>query len=61
MAKKKEALVVGSKVRAYVRSKKMMMSGDALAAISDKVYAMLDDAMARTKANKRSTLRPQDL
>ncbi len=61
MAKTKEPLVVASKVKAYIKSKKMMTSSDALGAISDKVYAMLDDAIARTKANKRSTVKPQDL
>jgi len=39
----------------------MMTSSDALAAISDNVYSMLDRAIARTKANRRSTVKPQDL
>jgi len=60
-ASKKDVLVVASKVKAYVKSKKMMTSSDAIAALSDKVYAMLDDAIARTKANRRSTVKPQDL
>jgi hypothetical protein len=60
-ASSKEVLVVASKVKAYVKSKKMMTSSDAIAALSDKVYALLDDAIARTKANKRSTVKPQDL
>jgi len=59
--KGKEVLVVASKVKAYVKSKKMMTSSDAIAALSDQVYAMLDDAIARTKANRRSTVKPQDL
>ena len=57
----RESLVVASKVKAYIKSKKMMTSSDALCAISDKVYALLDDGIARTKANKRSTVKPQDL
>jgi len=60
-AKTKESLIVASKIKAYIKSKKMMTSSDALVAISDKVYCMLDSAMARTKANKRSTVKPQDL
>ena len=60
-ASSKEVLVVASKVKAYVKSKKMMTSSDAVAALSDKVYALLDDAIVRTKANKRSTVKPQDL
>jgi len=59
--KAKEMLVVGSKVKAYIKSKGCMTSGDALAALNDKVHDVLDQAAARTKANKRSTLRPQDL
>jgi histone H3/H4 len=58
---KKEVLIVASKVKAYVKSKKMMTSADAIAALSDKVYAILDDAVERTKANRRSTVKPQDL
>ncbi|MBA7665325.1 hypothetical protein ES703_73395 [subsurface metagenome] len=61
MAKKKESLIVASKVKAYIKSKKMMTSSDALGAISDRVYCMLDKAIERTKANRRSTIKPQDL
>jgi hypothetical protein len=64
MAKKKtgkESLIVASKVKNYVRSKKMMTSTDAVFALSDKIYCMLDAAMERCKANKRTTLKPHDL
>ena len=62
MAKKnRESLIVASKVKAYVKSKKMMTSADALEAISDAVYDMLDKAVTRTKANRRSTLKAQDI
>ncbi len=61
MAKQKESLVVASKVKAYIKSKKMMTSSDALGALNDKIYGMLDAAAARTKANRRSTVKPQDL
>jgi hypothetical protein len=62
MAKKKrESLIVASKVKAYVKSKRMMTSSDALGALSDKVYNILDAAVVRTKANRRSTVKPQDL
>ncbi len=57
----KESLIVASKVKAYIKSKKMMTSSDALGAISDKVYSMLDDAIARTQANRRSTVKAHDL
>ena len=60
-AGKKEVLVVASKVKAYVKSKKMMTSADAIAALSDQVYCLLDSAIKRTKANRRTTVKPQDL
>lgn len=61
MAKEKESLVVASKVKAYIKSKKMMTASDSLAALNDKIYGILDSAAARTKANRRSTVKPQDL
>jgi len=66
MAKKKtdirkEALVVASKVKAYIKSKGMMTSSDALGALNEKVHCVLDGAIERTKANRRSTVKPQDL
>ncbi len=57
----KEVLVVGSKVRAYIKSKKAMMSGELLAALNEKVYDLLDAAVCRAQANKRATVKPQDL
>jgi len=57
----KEVLVVGSKVRAYIRGKKAMMSGELLAALNDMVHGALDKAIARAQANKRATVKPQDL
>lgn len=57
----KEVLVVASKVKAYVKSKQMQTSSDAITALSDKVSAMLDAAVERAKANRRSTVKAQDL
>jgi hypothetical protein len=57
----KEVLVVASKVKAYIKSKNMMTSSDTVTALSNKVCAILDEAIARAKANRRSTVRPQDL
>jgi hypothetical protein len=61
MAKKRESLIVASKVKAYIKTKKMMTASDALDAVSEKVYSMIDAAADRAKANRRSTVRPQDL
>ena len=57
----KEVLVVASKVKAHIKSKNMMTSSDAIAVLSDKVCAILDEAVDRAKANRRSTVKPQDL
>ncbi|RME25522.1 MAG: hypothetical protein D6806_07730 [Deltaproteobacteria bacterium] len=57
----KEMFVVASKVKEYIKSKKMMTSSDLPAALSDEVKAILDKAIKRCKANKRSTVRPDDL
>ncbi len=56
-----EMLVVSSKVKAYIKEKGLMTSGDALEALNGKIHCLLDAAMERTKANKRSTVKPQDL
>jgi len=61
MAKKRESLIVASKMKAYIKSKKMMTSAESLEATSNKVYDMLDAAITRTKANRRSTVKAQDL
>jgi len=63
MAKKggKEALVVGSKVKALIKSKKCMTSSEFLPALSQSVHDLVLRATERAKANKRSTLRARDL
>ncbi len=57
----RDVLVVASKVKGYVKSKKMNTSADAIGCLSEKVYALLDEAAARTRANKRKTLKMQDI
>ena len=59
--KKRDVLVVASKIKAYVKGCHMNTSADAITQLSDRVYCMLDDATARTRANGRKTLKPQDL
>lgn len=60
-AAKKEPLVVASKMKAYIKGKGMMTSSESVEAISDHVYNILDAAIARAKANRRSTVKAQDL
>ena len=57
----KESLIVASKVKAYIKSKDMMTSSEALEAISENLYTTLDAAIARATANRRSTVKAQDL
>lgn len=54
-------MVVASKVRSYLQSKGVKVSGDLMEALNKKVMALLNDAAERTKANKRSTVKPQDV
>lgn len=67
MAKKKakkkqvEMLLVGSKVKATIKANKKMMSGDFLEALNAKVNSLVEGAVARADANKRSTVRPHDV
>jgi len=57
----KEMLLVGSKVKAAVKGKKMLCSSELLGALNEKVYAMIDAAAARAQANRRSTVKAQDV
>ena len=59
--KNREVLVVASKVKAYVKSRNMNTSADAIGQLSDRVYSILDEAALRTKANGRKTVKPQDI
>ena len=56
-----ELLVVASKVRSYLKEKNAKMSGDLPEAINAKVMAILDDATGRSRGNKRTTVKPQDV
>ncbi len=57
----KEPLVVASKVRAFLKSNGCMMSGELVDALNCCVADCLTKAAARTKANKRSTVKACDL
>lgn len=56
-----DSLIVGSKVKAFNKSKAVHTSGDFMEALNKKVQWLLSEAAGRAKANKRATLRPQDL
>jgi len=58
---KQDPLVVGSKVKAFIKSKKCLTSGELLGALTAKVAQILEAATVRTKKNGRSTVRAHDL
>lgn len=59
--KPREIVVVGSKVKEVIREAGLQSDGELVQAVSDKVYELLDIAIARATANGRSTVRPYDL
>jgi len=56
-----DMLVVGSKVKAYIKEKGLHTSGDFTGALSSEVAKLIDKAAGRCQGNKRSTVRPNDL
>lgn len=54
-------MVVGSKVKAYIKSKGMKSSGDVIDGLNKAVKMLLDHAAMRAKSNKRSTVRSTDV
>ncbi len=59
--KKREILVVGSKVKEVVKGSGCQSSGDLIEAISEKVHDLVNAAVGRAKGNGRATVRPYDL
>jgi histone H3/H4 len=54
-------VVVGSKVKESVKSHGIRCSGDLVEALNLHVQDVIGKAVARAQANKRGTVRPQDL
>lgn len=55
-----DSLVVASKVKAIIKDKGCQTAGEAIDALNKRVQALVEDAVARAQANKRSTVKPQD-
>ncbi|MBI3395040.1 MAG: hypothetical protein HY042_04325 [Spirochaetia bacterium] len=55
-----EMILVASKTKAYIKSKGCIVSSDAVDELNNKVHELIDNAVKRTKENKRSTLRSYD-
>ncbi len=60
MAKKLEALVIASKVKAVLKKAKCNVAGDALEGLNAWNYWLLEQAAKRAKANGRKTVRAHD-
>lgn len=60
MAKKKEMLIVGSKVKVLIKKAKCNTSGDALEGLNEWMYWLIEEATKRAKANGRKTVRRHD-
>ena len=56
-----DVLVVGSKVKAYIKEKGLHTSSDFAEGLSKEVEVLLNKAIERCQANKRSTVRPTDV
>ena len=56
-----EILVVASKVRAHLKERGVKMSGELIGALNVQVKGLLDGAATRAQANKRATVKPQDV
>lgn len=54
-------LVVGSKVKSYIKEKGCHTSKELLEGLSEEVAKMLDGAVGRCQGNKRSTVKKVDL
>jgi histone H3/H4 len=60
MAKKGEMLLVGSKVKAALKKGGCNTAGDALEGLNEVLHWYVQQAVKRTKANGRKTVRSHD-
>ena len=61
MAKATQTFVVTSKVKEFIKGSGCMTASDTIEALNTSISTILKQAVTRTKANNRSTVRPQDL
>ena len=60
-AKKIEMVLVGSKCKEAIKSQGLMMSGELLPALNERVQGMIVKAAERAQANGRKTVQAKDL
>jgi len=56
-----DMLIVGSKLKAYIKSQKCMTSSELMDELNKKVMQMVEAACKRAQGNKRTTVKPHDL
>tara|TARA_B100000749_G_scaffold84052_1_gene64009 strand:+ start:146660 stop:146878 length:219 start_codon:yes stop_codon:yes gene_type:complete len=59
--KSKDMLLVGSKTKEALKGKNYNVSSDALDALNEHVYWLIEQAQKRCGANGRKTIRPYDI
>ena len=57
----KEMLIVGTKVKNYIKGKGVMSSADVLEALNAALYDLLDKAVERAQGNGRKTVQGKDV
>lgn len=53
-------IIVNSRIKAIASEAGLQLSSESLELLNRKALELLEQAMQRTRANKRSTIRPQD-
>lgn len=62
MGEKREILVVGSKVKSYIKTRGgLNTSASVIEALSDKVREICDNAISNAKNDKRKTVMEKDI
>lgn len=54
-------MIVVSKLKDHIKAKGCQTSGEFAGALNEKLYALVDEAIERTKGNGRATVRSYDL
>ena len=55
------SLVVASKVKEIIKDKGLQTSSEAIDVINKRVLALVEEAVTRAQANKRQTVKGQDI
>ena len=61
MSSEQEVLVISSKVKAYIKNADLKCSASVIDALSDRVRAICDAAIANAREEKRKTVQDKDI